>query len=157
MTELALVVLGAGQGTRMKSSQPKVLHKIAGRSMLSHVLHAGRQLNAAKAIVIHGHDMDAVKTEAAKAFPNCDFAEQKERLGTGHAVMMAAPALQHFDGNVLVLYGDVPLIQAETLKALLAKLDAKYKMAVLGFEAAIPGGFGRFPIFFLEINHQLAT
>jgi bifunctional UDP-N-acetylglucosamine pyrophosphorylase/glucosamine-1-phosphate N-acetyltransferase len=144
MADLALVVLAAGMGTRMKSALPKVLHKIAGRSMLAHVLHAGLGLEAARAVVVTGPEMDNLKTEAAKIFPSCTFAEQKERLGTGHAVMTAAPALSDFKGTVLVLYGDVPLIQTETLRGLLGKLDAKHKMAVLGFKAANPFGYGRF-------------
>jgi bifunctional UDP-N-acetylglucosamine pyrophosphorylase / glucosamine-1-phosphate N-acetyltransferase len=143
MADLALVVLAAGMGTRMKSSMPKVLHKIAGRSMLGHVLHAGKALGAARAVVVHGPDMPAVKAEANAFIPNCDFAEQTERLGTGHAVSMAKDALANFSGKVLVLYGDVPLIEAETLSNLLALLNAKTKMAVLGFEAVNPFGYGR--------------
>ncbi len=143
MADLALVVLAAGMGTRMKSSLPKVLHKIAGRSMLAHVLHAGRSLGASKAVVIHGPDMMAVQKEASAIIKTCSFAEQKERLGTGHAVSMAGEALVGFSGTVLVLYGDVPLIQPETLKSLLGKLNAKTKMAVLGFEAGNPRGYGR--------------
>ena len=143
MAELALVVLAAGMGTRMKSELPKVLHKIAGRSMLSHVLNAGQELGADRAVVILGPDMLAVAKEATAAMPACTFAEQRERLGTGHAVSMTQNALAGFKGQVLVLYGDVPLIRAETLRGLLAKLDAKHKMAVLGFEAQNPQGYGR--------------
>ena len=143
MSELALVVLAAGMGTRMKSALPKVLHKIAGRSMLAHVLHAGKALGAARVVVVHGPDMIAVEKEAANVITDCAFAEQSERLGTGHAVSMAKDALLGFKGVTLVLYGDVPLITAETLKGLLAKLDAKHKMAVLGFEAENSHGYGR--------------
>jgi bifunctional UDP-N-acetylglucosamine pyrophosphorylase/glucosamine-1-phosphate N-acetyltransferase len=143
MSDLALVVLAAGMGTRMKSALPKVLQQIAGRSLLGHVLSAGRDLNARKAIIVHGPDMESVKAEASKVFPSCIFAEQKIRQGTGHAVITAAPALAGFNGVVLVLYGDVPLIQPETLRGLLGKLDAKHKMAVLGFEAQNPHGYGR--------------
>jgi bifunctional UDP-N-acetylglucosamine pyrophosphorylase / glucosamine-1-phosphate N-acetyltransferase len=143
MTDLAIVVLAAGMGTRMKSALPKVLHRIAGRSMLGHVLHAAKELSAAKAVVVHGPGMVVVQTESAAAFAGCAFAEQTDRLGTGHAVSMAKDALKDFAGTVLVLYGDVPLIQSATLRALLAKLDAKHKMAVLGFEAANPKGYGR--------------
>ena len=144
MADLALVVLAAGMGTRMKSSLPKVLHKIAGRTMLGHVLHAGKTLGANRAVVIHGPDMPAVQLEATSIIPTCAFAEQKDRLGTGHAVSMAKDALSEFNGTVLVLYGDVPLIQTHTLQELLSKLNAKTKMAVLGFEAANPFGYGRF-------------
>jgi bifunctional UDP-N-acetylglucosamine pyrophosphorylase / glucosamine-1-phosphate N-acetyltransferase len=144
MADLALVVLAAGMGTRMKSGLPKVLHKIAGRSMLGHVLHAGGDLGASKAVVVHGPDMPAVQKEARAIIAGCQFAEQKDRLGTGHAVSMARPALAEFKGIVVVLYGDVPLIKTATLKDLLSKLNAKTKMAVLGFEAANPHGYGRF-------------
>jgi bifunctional UDP-N-acetylglucosamine pyrophosphorylase / glucosamine-1-phosphate N-acetyltransferase len=143
MTDLAIVVLAAGMGTRMKSALPKVLHKIAGRSMLGHCLHAAKALDTTRAVIIHGPDMPAVQKEAASVFPNCSFAEQKDRLGTGHAVSMAKDALAGYKGPVLVLYGDVPLIQSDTLRALLAKLDSKHKMAVLGFEANNPHGYGR--------------
>ena len=143
MADLALVVLAAGMGTRMKSSLPKVLHKIAGRSMLSHVLHAGKALGAVKAVIVHGPDMTAVQKEASSIIAGCEFAEQKDRLGTGHAVSMAKSALAEFKGTVLVLYGDVPLIKTSTLQVLLSKLNAKTKMAVLGFEAENPHGYGR--------------
>jgi bifunctional UDP-N-acetylglucosamine pyrophosphorylase / glucosamine-1-phosphate N-acetyltransferase len=144
MADLALVVLAAGMGTRMKSSLPKVLHKIAGRSMLGHVLHSGRDLGASTAVVVHGPDMLAVQKEASSIIRGCQFAEQKDRLGTGHAVSMAKSALAEFKGIVIVLYGDVPLIKTATLRDLLSKLNAKTKMAVLGFEAENPHGYGRF-------------
>ncbi len=143
MTELAIIVLAAGMGTRMKSALPKVLHKIAGRSMLAHVLAAGQALGAAKAIVVHGADMPAVKEESLAMLPGCVFAEQRERLGTGHAVSMAKGALAGFKGTVLTLWGDAPLVKVETLQALAAKLDATHKMAVLAFEAENPFGYGR--------------
>jgi bifunctional UDP-N-acetylglucosamine pyrophosphorylase / glucosamine-1-phosphate N-acetyltransferase len=140
MTELAVVVLAAGMGTRMRSAVPKVLHKAAGRSLLSHVLHAARGLDPAKIVVVHGPGHDAVKAEASRVVPDCLFAEQAERKGTGHAVLMAERALLGFSGKVLVLYGDVPLVQPDNLKALLAHTS---KIAVLGFEAANPSGYGR--------------
>ncbi len=143
MADLALVVLAAGMGTRMKSATPKVLHRIAGRSMLSHVLHAGKTLGAAKVVVIHGPDMEAVQKEARTVIPDCAFAEQRERLGTGHAVSMAKEVLAGFKGKVLTLWGDAPLVKPETLRALAGKLDAKHKMAVLAFEAENPFGYGR--------------
>ena len=144
MADLALVVLAAGMGTRMKSRLPKVLHKIAGRSMLAHVLHAGKALGASKAVIVHGPEMPAVQKEAGEIIAGCQFAEQKDRLGTGHAVSIAKSALAEFIGTVIVLYGDVPLIKTATLQDLLSKLDAKTKMAVLGFEAESPHGYGRF-------------
>ncbi len=143
MTELAVIVLAAGMGTRMKSAIPKVLHKAAGCSLLSHVLQAAKAVDAARVVVVHGPGQGDVKTECRKIIPDCLFAEQIERKGTGHAVMMAETALDRFNGKILILYGDVPLIQAETLTALLAKLDAQHSMAVLGFIAANPFGYGR--------------
>jgi bifunctional UDP-N-acetylglucosamine pyrophosphorylase / glucosamine-1-phosphate N-acetyltransferase len=143
MTDLAVVVLAAGMGTRMKSALPKVLHKVAGRSLLGHVLHAAKAVNAKSVVVVHGPSHEATQKEARKIIPDCLLAEQTERKGTGHAVMMAEPALANFDGTVLVLYGDVPLIQPASLSALIAKLDEKHAMAVLGFTAANPTGYGR--------------
>ncbi len=143
MTNLALVVLAAGMGTRMKSDWPKVLHKVASRSMLGHALSAGAALQPQTTVVIHGPDMEAVCNESARFIPDCKFAEQGERRGTGHAVSMAKDALQGFNGIVLILYGDVPLIQTTSLRALLDKIDAEHRMAVLGFEAANPHGYGR--------------
>ena len=143
MTDLALVVLAAGMGTRMKSTLPKVLHKVASRSMLGHVLTAGAALSPKTAVVIHGPDMNELCKESLHFIPDCKFAEQRERKGTGHAVSMAQSALEDFDGVVLVLYGDVPLIQTVSLQALLTKIDDTHPMAVLGFEAKNPQGYGR--------------
>jgi bifunctional UDP-N-acetylglucosamine pyrophosphorylase / glucosamine-1-phosphate N-acetyltransferase len=143
MTDLALVVLAAGMGTRMKSAMPKVLHKVAGRSMLGHVLAAGQGLSPKSVVVVHGPGMESVQKESLSFIPDCKFAEQVERKGTGHAVSMAKEALSGFNGVVLVLYGDVPLIQSSTLQSLLAKIDDVHPMAVLGFEAANPHGYGR--------------
>ena len=143
MAELALVVLAAGMGTRMNSAVPKVLHKIANRSMLSHVLHAGKTLKASKAVVVHGPNMGLVQKEATSVIAGCSFAEQRDRLGTGHAVSMAKEALAGFKGTVLVLYGDAPLVKADTLRGLVSQLHGKTKMAVLGFEAVDPHGYGR--------------
>jgi bifunctional UDP-N-acetylglucosamine pyrophosphorylase/glucosamine-1-phosphate N-acetyltransferase len=145
MSELAVVVLAAGMGTRMKSVVPKVLHKAAGRTLLAHVLQAAKALSPRHVVVVHGPGAahEGVKTEAAKAFPGCLLAEQPERKGTGHAVIMAEQALQGFKGDVLVLYGDAPLVHKETLQGLLAKLGKAHPIAVLGFEAADPTGYGR--------------
>jgi bifunctional UDP-N-acetylglucosamine pyrophosphorylase / glucosamine-1-phosphate N-acetyltransferase len=143
MSELAVVVLAAGMGTRMKSDLPKVLHKVAGRSLLGHVLHAAKALKASKIVVVHGPSHDEVKKAAAKISPDCLFAEQTERRGTGHAVMMAETVLRGFQGTVLVLYGDVPLVQSAALQELTSKLTANTPMAVMGFVAADPTGYGR--------------
>jgi bifunctional UDP-N-acetylglucosamine pyrophosphorylase / glucosamine-1-phosphate N-acetyltransferase len=142
MNQIAIVVLAAGMGTRMKSKLPKVLHRVAGRSLLGHVLHAAKDVGAARAVVVHGPNQDGVKTESTKIIPNAQLAEQTERKGTGHAVMQAEAALKDFSGTVLVLYGDVPLITAESLRKLLVARGPN-TMAVLAFEAANPFGYGR--------------
>ena len=144
MQELAVIILAAGMGTRMKSRVPKVLHEVAGRSMLGHVLARAAALKAARVVVVHGPGGEGapVAAEARRWMPDAALAEQAERKGTGHAVMQALPALEGFDGRVLVLYGDVPLLSHETLETLLAKA-AEAPLAVLGFEAADPTGYGR--------------
>jgi bifunctional UDP-N-acetylglucosamine pyrophosphorylase / glucosamine-1-phosphate N-acetyltransferase len=142
MTEIAIIVLAAGKGTRMRSALPKVMHRAAGRSLLGHVLHAARGLAPAEAVVVVGPGMEAVAAEARGVFPQVRTAIQEDRLGTAHAVSMAKPALGSFSGTVLVLYGDVPLIGAESL-AKLAQLAGRSGMAVLGFEAEEPHGYGR--------------
>ena len=143
MKDLAIIVLAAGKGTRMKSDLPKVLHRAAGRSLLGHVLHAARELTPARCVVVSGPDMEEVGVEARRVFPKADVAIQKDRLGTAHAVSMAKGALEGFSGAILILYGDVPLIAPSTLARLLGELAAGKAMAVLGFEADNPHGYGR--------------
>jgi bifunctional UDP-N-acetylglucosamine pyrophosphorylase/glucosamine-1-phosphate N-acetyltransferase len=142
MTQIAMIVLAAGKGTRMKSALPKVMHRAAGRSLIGHVLHAARALDPAQAVVVVGPGMEAVAAEARRVLPSALSAVQEDRLGTGHAVLMAKPALAGFSGTVLILYGDVPLITAESL-ARLTDLVKGSGMAVLGFEAGNPHGYGR--------------
>ncbi len=142
MTDIAIIVLAAGKGTRMKSAVPKVLHRAAGRSLLGHVIHAARQLSPVESAVVVGPGMEAVAAEARGMLPDARAAVQEERLGTGHAVLMAKPALAGFTGTILILYGDVPLITAESL-AQLARLVDRSGIAVLGFEAQDPHGYGR--------------
>jgi len=119
---LKVVILAAGQGTRMRSGLPKVLHPIAGKAMVRHVIAAAAALNSQKTVVVVGHGAPVVESALADlADAGVQFALQSPQLGTGHAVQMALPVLQPLpkDGQVLILYGDVPLIQPETLKALL--------------------------------------
>lgn len=141
MTDIAIIVLAAGKGTRMKSAMPKVMHRAAGRSLLSHVLHAAKELEPAAAVVVVGPGMDDVAAEAVSVFPHARPASQADRLGTAHAVSMAQKELTGFSGTVLVLYGDVPLITPGSLKTLAALAGGD--MAVLGFEAVNPYGYGR--------------
>ena len=143
MSEIAIIVLAAGKGTRMKSALPKVLHKAAGRSLLSHVLHAASAMAPRRTAVICGPDMDDVVSEARTVIPSADFAIQTERHGTAHAVSMGRDILTGFRGTVIILYGDVPLIAPATLQALAELAPARSPLAVLGFEAADPKGYGR--------------
>ena len=135
---LHVIILAAGAGKRMKSALPKVLQPVAGRPMLAHVVDTARQLQPAGIHVVHGHGGEAVRA----AFAGQDdlaWAEQVQQLGTGHAVQQAMPAIPD-TAQVLVLYGDVPLIRADTLRALLH--DAP-RLAVLVAELDDPTGYGR--------------
>ncbi len=140
---LLVVVLAAGQGTRMKSALPKVMHKIAGRSMLGHVLAVAQQLGADALSVVVGPNMDAVRAEALTQAPAAKVFVQEHQRGTADAVLAAREALAGHKGDVLVLYADTPLLPTETLAELLARLDEGANIAVLGFEAADPTGYGR--------------
>ena len=136
---LSVVILAAGQGKRMRSDLPKVLQPLAGHSLLSHVLDAAVALKPALIHVVYGHGGEAVRL-AVRA-DNLRWVLQAEQLGTGHAVKCALPGIPD-DHTVLVLYGDVPLIRTDTLKKLLALVDAK-SMALLSAKFANPDGYGR--------------
>lgn len=142
MTEqaTALVVLAAGQGSRMLSDLPKVLHRLGGVPLVGHALAAGRTLDPERVIVVAGHGADAVTKAVGKLDPDAQVALQEQQLGTGHAVAQALPLLDGFDGKVVVLYGDTPFIGADTLAALASH---SADVVVLGFEAADPGRYGR--------------
>ncbi len=135
---LHVIILAAGAGKRMKSALPKVLQPVAGRPMLAHVIEAARQLQPAGIHVVHGHGGEAVRAAFAGQ-DDLTWAEQAQQLGTGHAVQQAMPAIPD-TAQVLVLYGDVPLIRADTLRALLH--DAP-RLAVLVAELDNPSGYGR--------------
>jgi bifunctional UDP-N-acetylglucosamine pyrophosphorylase/glucosamine-1-phosphate N-acetyltransferase len=139
---LAAVILAAGQGTRMKSALPKVLHPVAGVPMLGHVVAAAREAGAAPVVAVIGHGADQVR--AAFAAAGLDFALQAEQLGTGHALRCAAPVLAGFTGDLLLLCGDVPLLRSDTLFALLAHHRARQAtVTVLTAELTNPHGYGR--------------
>jgi bifunctional UDP-N-acetylglucosamine pyrophosphorylase/glucosamine-1-phosphate N-acetyltransferase len=135
---LHVVILAAGEGKRMKSSLPKVLQRIAARPMLAHVLDAARALQPAGLHVVHGHGGEQVRAAFAD-HADLQWAQQARQLGTGHAVQQALPAVPD-EAQVLVLYGDVPLITAATLRRLLAAPGA---LAVLAAEPVDPDGYGR--------------
>lgn len=138
----ALIILGAGMGTRMNSEVPKVLHHIAGAPMLVHAMKSGASLSPEKTVVVAGHGADLVQAAAQDWDPEVTVAIQSEQLGTAHAVAQAQDALAGFSGDALVLYGDTPFIQPETLEAM-AAARATHDIVVLGFEAADPGRYGR--------------
>jgi bifunctional UDP-N-acetylglucosamine pyrophosphorylase / glucosamine-1-phosphate N-acetyltransferase len=140
---LLIVVLAAGQGTRMQSAMPKVLHKIGGRSMLAHVLAVARDLGAQSVAVVVGPDMEEVRAQTLELMPDAHVCVQAERKGTADAVLAAREVLAQHNGDVLVLYADTPLLTAPTLKRVLDCLDDGAGVAVLGFEARNPSGYGR--------------
>ncbi len=133
-----IVILAAGQGKRMYSKLPKVLHPLAGKALVQHVIDTARSLQPQKLIVVYGHGGDVVRQ--ALSTPDIHWAEQAQQLGTGHAVAQAVPQLTE-SGVTLVLYGDVPLTRADTLERLL--LAAKNSLAILTVNLPDPTGYGR--------------
>jgi bifunctional UDP-N-acetylglucosamine pyrophosphorylase / glucosamine-1-phosphate N-acetyltransferase len=137
------VVLAAGEGTRMRSSLPKVLHPVAGQSLLSHVLDAAPKGAGASLAVVIGPDHQAVADEVARLRPDAKTFVQRERLGTAHAVLAARDAIADGADDLLIAFGDTPLISAETFERLRTPLKSGAALAVLGFRAADPTGYGR--------------
>ena len=137
------IVLAAGEGTRMRSSLPKVLHQIGGRSLLAHLLRAVAATKVTAAAVVVGPGQEAVAAEAERALPGAQCFVQRERRGTAHAVLAARSALERGADDILIVYGDTPLIRAETLNRLRAPLAAGAAVVVLGFRPADPSGYGR--------------
>ncbi len=138
------VVLAAGQGTRMRSKLPKVLHAVAGRSMIGHVLASVGESVATAAAVVVGPDREDVASEARKLFPGASVHVQTERLGTAHAVLHAKTDIEADCDAVIVLYADTPLVRPETIAQLRDAVAAGAAVAALGFEARDPTGYGRF-------------
>ena len=134
-----IVILAAGKGTRMHSDRPKVLHELAGRSLLQHALDTARTLDPAKICIVYGHGGDAIPRAAAQ--PDVQMVLQEPQLGTGHALQQAMPYLEA-DHVTLVLYGDVPLIRAETLLSLL-QMALPGHVALLTMVMDEPRGYGR--------------
>ena len=139
---IALIILAAGSGTRMNSDLPKPLHPLGGVPLLAHALAAGRALNPSRIIVITGQGAEMVEATVADIAPEAVCVRQHAQKGTGHAVLQAAPALADFDGDALVLYADTPFVSSDTLRALV-DARAQHDVAVLGFDAADPGRYGR--------------
>ena len=137
------IVLAAGEGTRMRSSTPKVLHRVADRTLIDHVLSTAKAAGGAALAVVIGPDHAAVAEEAKRIAPQVSIYRQGERLGTAHAVLSAREALVQPPDDVLVMFGDTPLIRVETLQRLRAALADGAAVAVLGFTPADPTGYGR--------------
>ena len=137
---LSIIILAAGKGSRMKSSKPKVIHTVAGKPMLQHVIETSQSLNPDQILVVVGHGSEQVTDKIQGA--NIIFVEQAEQLGTGHAVMQCHAQLT--PGNdILVLYGDVPLIRKETLQPLIRQDDDNTVVSLLSFKPQNPSGYGR--------------
>jgi bifunctional UDP-N-acetylglucosamine pyrophosphorylase/glucosamine-1-phosphate N-acetyltransferase len=143
MTRRAAVILAAGQGTRMKSPTPKVLHKVAGRAMLDLAIDAAAQLGCDRIVVVVGTHSPEVGEHVRKRLGDNAVAVQDPPLGTGHAVLAARDALAGFSGDVVVTYADCPLLTAAAIEPLFDLHDTGADVAVLGFEAADPGAYGR--------------
>jgi bifunctional UDP-N-acetylglucosamine pyrophosphorylase / glucosamine-1-phosphate N-acetyltransferase len=147
-------VLAAGEGTRMRSSLPKVLHPVASQSLLAHVLGAAPHGPGAALAVVVGPDHAAVEQEIKRIRPDAKIFIQRERLGTAHAVLAAREAIARGADDLLVAFGDTPLISAETFERLRAPLQNGAALAVLGFRAADPTGYGRLLV---EGDHHLVA
>jgi bifunctional UDP-N-acetylglucosamine pyrophosphorylase / glucosamine-1-phosphate N-acetyltransferase len=137
------IVLAAGEGVRMRSARPKVLHELAGRSMLAHVLSTVCDGAMGDIAVVVGPNGDRVAVEALKAAPEAKIAIQRERRGTGDAVLAARDQIERGYDDILVLYADIPLIEASTLAAMRTALASGTDVVALGFEAGDPTGYGR--------------
>jgi bifunctional UDP-N-acetylglucosamine pyrophosphorylase/glucosamine-1-phosphate N-acetyltransferase len=137
------IVLAAGEGTRMRSSVPKVLHPVAGQSLLAHVLRAAPNGAGAALAVVIGPDHEAVAVEAKRDRPDAATFVQRERLGTAHAVLAAKDVIASGTDDLLIVFGDTPLISAATLQRMRVPLLNGATMVVLGFRAADPTGYGR--------------
>lgn len=136
--KLGIIILAAGQGTRMKSGLPKVLHPLAGKPLLGHVLDTASGLSPERIIVVHGHGGEQVR-DALADYP-VDWVEQAQQLGTGHAVQQAESLVAGLD-KVLILYGDVPLMQLQTLQRLIESTESD--MGLITVNLADPSGYGR--------------
>jgi bifunctional UDP-N-acetylglucosamine pyrophosphorylase / glucosamine-1-phosphate N-acetyltransferase len=148
-----IVVLAAGEGTRMRSARPKVLHVIAGRSLLGHVLAACEGISGAAVAVIVGPDQGLVAEEVKRRRPDASIFVQRERRGTAHAVLSARQAIARGYDDIAVVFADTPLIRPQTLERLRAALAGGAGVAALGFRAEDPMGYGRF----IVDSHGLAA
>jgi bifunctional UDP-N-acetylglucosamine pyrophosphorylase/glucosamine-1-phosphate N-acetyltransferase len=140
---IAVIILAAGQGTRMNSDLPKVLHPLAGFPLLAHAMRTAASIAPERLVVVTGHGADEVAAAARAIDEEVRIAHQAERLGTGHAVLAAREALAGFAGDAAVLFGDTPFVQAETLERMRDARAEGADVVVLGFETPEPGRYGR--------------
>ncbi len=143
--KITAIILAAGKGTRMKSDLPKVLHPIAGQSMISHVIDAVDELSIDHIVTVISSSQESVKQEVQARHNNADFVIQAEQLGTAHAVSEALPRLRANDDVAVVLYGDTPFVESATIQKMIDAVmaDDKSAVVVLGFETPTPGAYGR--------------
>ena len=144
MAELLSIIVAAGEGKRMHSAMPKVLHAVGGLPIVGHVVRAAMGAGASEVAVVTGPGHEAVREATRKLAPKAQFFEQSERKGTAHAAMMARGAFDTATGYVAVTYGDHPLLRARNFEGVLRRLDEGMDAAILGFEPADPTGYGRF-------------
>ena len=144
MTQLLSIILAAGEGTRMRSALPKVLHEVGGMPIVGHVARAARAAGSDRIAMVTGPGHDSIRKSIAAIDPEIVFFEQLERKGTGHAASMARELFQDAEGYVAVLYGDHPLLRGENFSVVLDRLEAGFDVAILGFEPKDPTGYGRF-------------
>ncbi len=137
------IILAAGEGTRMKSAKPKVLHQIGGLALVAHVARAANKAGGGDLALVIGHGADEVRKAAARFAPAPEIFVQEQRLGTGHAVLAARAAIERGHDDILVMFGDTPLIEADALRAARERLAKGAAVAVVGFRPADPAGYGR--------------
>ena len=137
--KVAAIILGAGKGTRMKSDKPKVLMPVCGKAMINHIIDTLKTIPADDIVTVISPDGDAVK-QAVAPYKTC---VQSEQLGTGHAVNCARDLLKDFDGTIMVIFGDTPLISKKTFLNSINKVEDGYAVVVLGFRPADPARYGR--------------
>ncbi len=144
MTELLSIILAAGEGTRMRSATPKILHEVGGLPIISHVVRAAISGGSTRVALVTGPGHDSVRIAISALAPQVQFFEQTERRGTAHAATMARDLWTDADGYVAVVYGDHPLLRDSNFKLVTDRLDAGMDAAILGFVPADPTGYGRF-------------
>ncbi len=143
MTELLSIILAAGEGTRMRSALPKVLHQVGGLPMVGHAVRTAVAAGSTSLAVVIGPGHDAVEKMVSGLAPNASFATQHERKGTGHAVRQAESVYKDAEGHIIVLYADTPLVSKATLSGIAERLDAGADIVVVGFRPADTTGYGR--------------